>query len=111
MSFQRNIGIRRKREYYLLALPRRLHQLVTQQLRGIDLDDDLSIKISSGAIAQILVRGATKAIRATVDATAVAVDCVIEANVRAIVMSDYCAGLSLFKNFQLRFGGLTQPLD
>src|SRR6185295_6003271 len=36
ISFQGNIRIGRTREYYLFALPRRLHQFVTQKSRGVD---------------------------------------------------------------------------
>ena len=89
MSFQWDIRVGSKREYYFIALPGWLHQFVPEEFRRVDLDDNLSFKIGPGAVAQILVGRAAKAIGATVDATTIAVDRVIEADVRAIVMRDY----------------------
>jgi hypothetical protein len=46
-----------------------------------------------------------------VNAAAVTVDCVIETDVRTIVVSDDVARLSLFKHFERCLGRLANPLD
>ena len=111
VCFERNVRIGSKRENYLIALPRRLHQLLAQQLRRVDLDDDLAIEVGAGAVAKILVSRAAETIGATVNAAAITIDGVIKANVRAVVVRDDLARLSFFEDFELRFGRLAQPFD
>lgn len=57
------------------------------------------------------VRRAAEAIRAGVRAAAIAVDGVIEANVRAVVVRDNLARLRLFEDSDFRFGRLANPFD
>lgn len=77
----------------------------------MDLNNYLSIKIRPGAVSEVLVRWAAKAIGAAVDAAAIAVDGKVKAHVRALIMSYDPAGLGLFKHFELCFGRLAQPFD
>ena len=56
-------------------------------------------------------RRAAEAIGAGVRASPVAVDGIIEADIRALVMRDDGARFRLFKDFDSGFGRLAQPLD
>src|SRR6266851_2767502 len=80
MRFQRQIGIRRKRENYLVTFPGWLHQLLAQQLRRSDFDYNLAIEIRAGAVAEIFVRRPAETIRASMNAAAITVDGVVKAN-------------------------------
>ena len=77
----------------------------------MNLGDDLAVEIRSGTEAEILVCRAAEAVCATVDATAIAINGIIEADVRTVVMSNDGACSRLFKDFELSFGRLTKPLD
>src|SRR4029077_13957710 len=67
-----------------VALPRPARQLAAQQLRRVDLRDDLAVEVRARAPAEVLVRGAGIAVRAGMEASAVRVDAVAEADVRAL---------------------------
>ena len=54
-------------------------------------------------------RWTAEAISAAVYTTAITVDCVIETDVRAVVVSDDVARGRLFKDFELRFWWFTNP--
>src|ERR1043166_7045074 len=68
IGFEWNVRIRREREDDLVAFPRRLQQLLTQQLRRFHFRNDLAIEVSACAVTKILVRGPAEAISATVNA-------------------------------------------
>src|SRR5882762_7288426 len=54
---------------------------------------------------------ARETVSATMNAAAVAVDRVVKANVRAVVVGNYSPGLSFFKDFELRFRRFTEPFN
>ena len=56
-------------------------------------------------------RRPAEAVCAAVNATAITVDRVIEANVGTVVMSDDVTRRRLFKDFELRFGWFADPFN
>src|SRR5205085_10930092 len=87
------------------------HELVAQKLRRANLRDDLRLEVCARAEAEVLVRGAAKAVTACVRAAAVAVDRVVEAHVGAVVVRDDVARLGLLEDLDARVGRLSDPLD
>jgi hypothetical protein len=111
MRFERQVGVGREGEDEFIAFPGGAHQLFSQQLRRVNLDNDLPFKVGARAEAEILVRGAREAVSAGMRAAAIDVDAVVEANVRAVVpVDDRARGLFL-KDFLCRFRRLADPLD
>jgi hypothetical protein len=74
MGFERDVRIRSEREDNLVSLPGGFQQLFTQQANGIDLNNDLSIKVGTRTITEILMRGPAEAVRAPVNAPTITVD-------------------------------------
>ena len=74
-------------------------------------DDDLSLKICSRSVAEILMRRATETIGAAVNASAITVNRVIKRDVRTIVMANDRTGLRFFKDFDLGLRRFAYPLD
>jgi hypothetical protein len=46
----------------VIALPRRLRELGSQQLRDVDLDDDLALEVLAGAEIEVRVGGPSEAV-------------------------------------------------
>src|SRR5262249_47618990 len=74
IRFERNVRVGGERKNDLLALPGRLHQFFAQQRWGIDLNYDLALKVRAGPKIQILMRRPAETVRASVNASAIAVD-------------------------------------
>ena len=87
-GLQRLVAVGDAAEHDELAPPALLAERRAQQRRRLQLDHDLAIEVGAGAEAQVLVRRARVAIRAGVEAAAVRVDAVREADVRAVVLGE-----------------------
>ena len=110
MSFKRNVRIGSERENNLLAFPRRLHQFLPEEFRRVDLHDYLAVEVGPGTVAEIFVSRTTETIGATVNASALTVQRVIETDIWTVVVTDVASRVCLFEDFQPGFRWFTQPL-
>ena len=109
-GLKRNVWIRSEGEDQDITLPALLHELMTEEDWGVDLGDDLSLEVGAGAKSKVFVGRAGEAVGAGVRAAAVAVDGVVEGNIRTVVAGDDRPGGRLFENYRCGFGGLSDPL-
>ena len=68
---ERLVAVGDAREDDRVALPRLARELAAQQLRRVDLDDDLALEVRARAPAQVLVRRTGVAVGARMEASAV----------------------------------------
>src|SRR5205823_10426219 len=87
------------------------HQLFAQKLRGFYFDNNLAFEISAGPKVEILMRRPAKAVGATVNAAAIAVDRIIERDIGTVVAADDRASFGFFKDFDLRRRRFSDPFD
>src|SRR5215475_9755595 len=109
ISFERDVRIGSERKDQHVALPALLHELRAQQLRRANLGDYLSLEIGPRAEAEVLVRGPRETVCAGMRATAIAIDRIIERDVRAVIAGDDRTRGRLFKDFELGFGRFADP--
>ena len=68
----------------MLALPRRPGQLGPQDLRHVDLDDDLALEVTAGVEVEVGVGGASEAIEARMCASSIRINGVSERHLRLL---------------------------
>ena len=71
----------------------------------------LRSKSVPGAVAQIFVSRAAKAVRATMNAATITIYRVVETHVGAIVVGDDAARFSFFEDLEFSLGWFAHPLD
>jgi len=111
MGLEGNVRIRREGKNNLIALPRWFEQLSAEELGRIYFGDNLPIKVGPGSIPEIFMSRPAEAVGAAVNAASIAVERVIKAHIRTVVVAYDRAGSCLFKDFEPGFGRFTQPLD